>query len=185
VSLQAFQSSLGQLMTGGAADNDPELTDVERCKLGEIALSPGLATVQMLYQSWRLAKVLTLLPMTIEALGDESTELLADFWRHRRARGPYFLEECGAFLDFVEHRKPAVDRPALTDVMAFERARLEMRKALGQGQPPVVASVSFEHDPAAVFRSVRGDGTATLEFSPTKLRGDLWEDGTEQWTIVN
>lgn len=186
MSLQALQSALGLLVSGArAAENVGNLTESERRSLDDIAQQPGIATVRMLYKSWRLTKILTLLPLTAEILRDVLADRLVQFWLQRPARGPYFVEECLAFLDFIEARGAELDVASLADVVTFERARLEMRDALGRGVGHVSATLSFEHEPAMVFRSIRVAGPVpALASSPTMLRGDLWSDGTERWIVV-
>jgi hypothetical protein len=187
MSLQALQTAFGLLVSGSPATDAGQaagLSDEEQQQLDGVAEQRGLATVRMLYQSWRLTKVLTLLPLTIEMLGDQAPVLLTEFWRHRPARGPYFVEECLALLHFIDERAGTFGA-SLRDVMAFERARLEMREAVSGGREHVSALVELDHDAAAVFRAARaGDASAELPAGPTTLRGDLWADGTERWAVV-
>jgi hypothetical protein len=188
MSLQALQTAFGLLVSGedaAAAGRAAGLAGAEQGQLVDVAEQPGLATVRMLYQSWRLTKVLTLLPLTVGALGDDAPALLTEFWRQRPARGPYFVEECVAFLDFLDGRAAELGVPGLTDLATFERARLGMHEEISAGRQRATALVRFDHDPAAVFRAARAaEERVELDPAPTTLQGELSADGTERWSIA-
>jgi hypothetical protein len=188
MSLQSLQTAFGLLVSGedaAGAGHAAGLTGVEQGQLDHVAAQSGLATVRMLYQSWRLTKVLTLLPLTVGALGDDAPELLTEFWRQRPARGPYFVEECLAFLDYLDGRAAELGVPGLTDLAAFERARLGLHAEISAGRQRATVRVRFDHDPAAVFRAAHATGARVdLVPAPTTLQGELSADGSERWSVV-
>ncbi len=153
-------------------------------QLDDVRADPGLDVVKMLYRSWRLTKVLSLLPLTTAAIPtDELTGLLGEFWQRRKAVGPYFVEECLAFLDFLT--TSGVERSArLVDLAAFERARLELHDEIAAGAQRADRDVVLRHRPSELFST---DAAETCEpaDSPSTLRGSVDEQGTERWVVTS
>lgn len=185
MSLQAFQAALAELVAEGTDGTDRrDLSATERRRLAALAGTPGISTMGMLYKSWRLTKVLSLLPMTLKALGDEqAAALLNQFWRTRRATSLHFVAECLAFANYVRTAKP--DHPDfLVDILAFESARLEMRLEQSQGAVPRPRLVSFTCDPESLFEAIQSGGDpALVPRIGAVLEGQLDSQNHEHWTI--
>jgi hypothetical protein len=185
MSLQAYQAALAELVAEGIDGTDRrDLSATERCRLSALAGTPGISTMGMLYRSWRLTKVLSLLPMTLKALGDEqAATLLNQFWRTRRATSLHFVAECLEFANYVRTAKP--DHPDfLVDILAFESARLEMRLEQSQGAAPRARLVSFACDPTSLFEAIQSGGDVSLvPRVGAVLMGQLDAENQEHWTI--
>lgn len=154
-----------------------------RHRVDTVRDDPGLGVVRMLYRSWRLTKVLSLLPLTTGAIPtDELTRLLEEFWRRRRAVGPYFVEECLAFLDFLETADvERADR--LVDLAAFERARLELRDAVGAGAPRAECDVVLRRRPTVLF-SADADEVCRADSEASVVHGHVDAAGDERWVVT-
>lgn len=163
MSLAAFQSVLARLILepefrdrvreGEAAALQGELTDGERERLRRIAADPGLDVNRTLHKGFRLGKLRALLPLTCSLLGSRAlTREVAAFWAERPPSGFYFLPEALEFCDFLAARR--VRRKYLPEIVAFERAALELQRARFDEPPPQL--VHFEHDPAALLAAVAG-----------------------------
>lgn len=185
MTMAAFQSSLAELVASGkmaAGENDDDLSDLERRRLAGIAGQNGKDVMQMLYFSWRLTKVLSLLPLTTRLLGDEETAVhLKRFWGRRTAKSLYFVEECLSFLDFLVGELE--ERPAhFDDVVGFERARLTLRDDQSKGRPSRSVEVRFHCNPDALISALMSGGDlSAIAADQVVLCGRLGESGGEQW----
>lgn len=185
MTLAAFQSALAELVAearDGSGRDD--LAAVERQRLAALADDRGVATMRMLYMSWRLTKVLSLLPLSLRVLGDERTAaLLRAFWAIRKATSLHFVEECLEFAAFLHAR--VQDKPQhFAAILDFETARLQLRMQQSLGLRPAAQRVVFDAEPAALFAAVQG-GSDLSSVPPCDavLRGELDADGRERWTI--
>lgn len=189
MTLAVFQRALAELVADGAAGAVPAGLDaIERERLAGLVGTRGVRTMRMLYMSWRLTKVLSLLPLTMKALGDErAAEMLHAFWRIRRATSLHFVEECLDFAAFLHDRVVAAETepPAFfADILAFETARLRLRHRQSLGLPSEDERVRLSTPPAALFAALTdGLDLATLPVTETVLRGSLAADGSESWVI--
>lgn len=183
MTLANFQASLAELVADGQIGAS-ELDEVERQRLATVAGTRGVATMRMLYMSWRLTKALSLLPLTLKALGDERTAaLLRAFWKKRKATSLHFVEEC---LDFAAYLRAGIESPPpfFADILAFETARLEMRMQQSLGLAPDPQRVRFCADPTALFAALQeGRDLGAVARAELVLRGELREDGSESWIV--
>jgi len=188
LNLAAFQSALADVVAGRDGDAQwPDLSTAELERLEDVAAQPGMRAIRMLYQSWRLTKILTLLPMTVASLGDQTAAaLLRKFWLQRPALGPYFVEECIAFLDFLEGEGVTADG-ALADVVVFERARLELHSDITAGAASASRAVVLDHDPVDLLAAVarKNLDAASPSTEPIAVLGEVTEIGHELWTITS
>ncbi|WP_428672221.1 hypothetical protein [Reyranella sp.] len=187
MTIARFQSSLAKLVAHGGAidDNQGALSDLEKQRLADIGGQHGKAIMQTLYFGWRLTKVLSLLPLTTRLLGDEALAAsLKGFWKQRMAKSLYFVEECLAFLDFLEG--DIKDRPAFfEEVTGFEKARLQLRDRQSKGRPCQPVEVRFRCHPDALLSALMsGTDVSTIVPDDIVLRGELGEDGEERWTLL-
>lgn len=189
MTLAAFQRAVAELVADGKSATPPlDLDEAEQARLAGLAGTRGVTTMRMLYMSWRLTKVLSLLPMTMKALGDDrAAEMLHDFWRLRRATSLHFVEECLDFAAFL-HQRLAADGTSppgyLADVLAFEAARLKLRYRQSLGLPPGMERIRLATEPSALFASLtEGSDPALLPCGEFVLRGTLDGDGSESWVV--
>ena len=179
----AFQSALAELVagTGNAAQWEPQLSGEERGLLAEVSGQAGVKVMRTLYFGWRLTKVLSLLSLTTRTLGDEAAaHHLRRFWGKSKARSFYFVDECLAFLAFLEASLDEIPL-VLRDVMAFERARLELRLETIRRVGPSSRRVLLHHVPAEL---IAGTGEPARLPGPIILLGSLTDDGAETWTLL-
>lgn len=184
MTLAVLQSCYARAVTGSHGRAGGEgLSEREGRWLADVTDDPGLDVLTSLYRSWRLTKVISLLPMTADGMAtDELAGLLTQFWSSRAAVGPYFVEECLAFVDFLEEHN-AIQSLAVADLVAFERARLELRDEIDAGSPTAERTVTLRHRPRELFdRSRRADAVVSAELST--LRGRLDAGGEERWAVV-
>ncbi len=180
-----FQAELAEMVAGTAAGfrAGEELTALDARRLTSLASQPGIGTMRTLYYSWRLTKVLSLLPLTTRALGSERLAAsLRSFWQARRATSLYFVDECIAFLDFVADTLLHNELPSLYDVVAFERARLQLRCDQAKGIAPTPQRVQVHHELTSIINALNaGADLSNLPLSDELLIGELSADGQESW----
>lgn len=127
------------------------LAEIERVRLLGIAADPGLDVNRTLHKGFRLGKLRALLPLTCSLLGSRALmREVAAFWTVRPPSGFYFLPEAVEFCDFLSARP--LRGKYVREIVAFERATLELQRARFDAPPPQV--VHFTHDPAALLRAV-------------------------------
>lgn len=120
----------------------------ERSHLSALAAQPGIAAMRVVYRSFRLNKVLVLLPLTGRVLGEQRlSEELEQYWHDTPSGSFYYFEEAGRFCDYLWNRMTggALEVPLLRDVLLYERACIHLRHAASEGRRLVV-QVDFEHD---------------------------------------
>jgi len=193
VSLAAFQSGLARLVTdpcwreevrttGPTAAGDG-LTDRERRRLHQAAGDPGLAVTATLVRSFRLGKILTLLPLTRRLLGDTIlAREVRRFWSEEPPRSFYALDEAQAFAADLLRRR--LRNPFVDEVVAFERAMLELRRARPGNRLPPPQTIRFRHDPRIVL-GMLSEGRSLprrLRERPCVLQAVLTPDGTVDWS---
>ena len=187
MSAEKFQSLLAELVAGGSVPphSMEGLTAMERQRLEAVTEQDGIQIMRTLYFSWRLTKILTLLPFTAALMGDEKLALyLKDFWSRRNATSLYFVEECLAFLSFLKDTL-LEDLPHFESVSAFERARLELRLEISKGKTFESREVYFHCNPSSLFEALgNGGDLSNLPVLDVVLRGSLTSGGREEWTVV-
>ena len=194
MSARAFQAALAQLALepdfreavrrDGEAALGPDLTALERRRLCGAAGDSGMELTAFLIRSFRLGKILTLLPLTRTLLGSER---LADeaklFWRDHPPTSFYFLEEALAFCDHLLARARAGHGiKYLEEVVGYERTMLELRRVRADGEPPEPQLVHFDHDPVRLLSTLgagrRPRGVPELHCT---LRASLAGERDVQW----
>ncbi len=193
MSLAAFQSALARLVTdtcwreevrtGGPSAAGEGLTERERRRLREAAGDPGLAVTATLVRSFRLAKIVTLLPLTRSLLGDTIlAREVRRFWAEEPPRTFYALDEAQAFAADLLRRR--LRNPFVDEVVGFERAMLELRRARPGNRRPPAQTVRFRHDPRIVLGALAAGRLPPrrLREHPCVLRADLAADGTVEWS---
>lgn len=201
MSAPAFQSALARLIVDedfqarvlagepGALAGD--LTDLERRRLRAVAGDRGLGITRTLHKGFRLGKVLALVPLTCRLLGDDRVaQELRSFWRGRLPTSFYFVEET---IDFCDHllaecrsggEVAAVDY--LPEVVAYERAALELQRSRPDGDEPPPQTVELAHDPATLIGYLsRGAIPTEVPERRCRLVGRRTAGGELEWKIVD
>lgn len=185
MSQAAFQSALAELIAGTEAESERQhdISDRDRSRLSSVASQHGVHVMRTLYFSWRLTKVLSLLPLTTGVLGHESTaRQLRRFWRESKARSFYFVDECLAFLRFLDRNLDGIPLP-LGDAMAFELARLELRAEAARGKRPQPRRIRLRHPPDLLLAALPGR-SAVRPGDDIMLEGSFADDEGERWIVV-
>jgi hypothetical protein len=118
----------GRVLDGGGLHG---LSDAEREHVVRLAHDPGVMVTAHLIASFRLGKVVSLLPRTREVLGNELlAEELVSFWQAEPPTSFYAPDEVLAFSAHLRARVEAgaLDRPMLLDVVTQEEERLRARR---------------------------------------------------------
>jgi hypothetical protein len=188
VSAAAFQAALAALVADQPvrAELLYELSERERGRYTSLVSQRGVPVMRMLYFGWRLAKVLSLLPLTTKAIGDQIMALhLRRFWSESRATSYYFVDEVFAFIETLERYLPSVARVQVAQILSFEKARLTLRRAQSRGQPPTPLEERCQLDVPALLSALEaGTDLTDVPAANAVLRGQLTRDGEELWTIV-
>ena len=196
MSLAAFQSQLTRLVTderwraevrtAGAAVIEGDLTDRERERLFRISSDPGVAVTGKLVRSFRLAKILTLLPLTRSLLGDAVLgREVRRFWAEQPPRTFYALDEALAFAANLLDRR--LYNPFIDEVVGFEAALLELRRARPGNHPAPPQTIHFDHDPRAVLGAL-AEGRyppRRTKPKPCTVRVSMTPDGTLDWSSAS
>jgi len=195
MSLQAFQSVLARMVnepsfrdrvrTGEEPDLGPCLTEREQRRLRAAAGDPGLRMTATLVSSFRLGKLLQLLPLTRQMLGDARfVQEAKAFWRESPPRTFYSLEEAVQFCDYLVGR--AGRGPFVKEVVSFERVQLELRRVRPEGEEVPSQEVFFRHDPRDVLGPLsegRAPRQARRWFG--RLRASLGAAGEVEWQRID
>jgi hypothetical protein len=196
VSQEAFQASLARLVTEagfraliravGEAATPSGLSELERRRLAQAARDHGLEVTASLVASYRLGKILGLLPLTRVLLGDEGlTRELRLFWEEHPPTSFYAADEALAFCGHLERRlvRGRLRRVYLAEVVAYERAVLELTRPRPAGDRPAPQRVAFRHDPARLVPCLRsGRRPRGIPERPCAFIGTLADDGTMDWS---
>jgi hypothetical protein len=198
MSLQAFQTALARLVTDtdlrqrvrseGSAMLDSDLSPRERTRLARLTGDHGLDVTASLVTSFRLGKILALLPLTRVLLGDDRlVRELRLFWADHAPTSFYAVDESLAFCDHLQRRRRSnrLRVAYLDDVMAYERAVLELRKPRPIGERPPPQRVRFRHDPARLLTCLgEGRRPRTIPKLSCAFTGILADDGTIDWLVA-
>ena len=195
MSQQVFQKLLARLVvdpdfrglvrSSGSLAFDGELTDLERKRLLALVDDPGVTITKTLHKGFRLGKILSMLPLTCQILGGKRLgRELKLFWRAYPSRSFYYIDEAVAFCTFLETRPAAMRVAYLPEVVAYERARLELqRPRLGDSQAKSL-EISFKHDPELLLTTLAKKGRPhRIPARPCTLSGTLELDGSIRWVI--
>lgn len=192
MSLQAFQSGMLRLIADPefrdhviadsvAALAALELSDIERQRLHTIATDPGLDINRTLHKGFRIGKLRALLPMTCKLLGSRRlAQQLSGFWAHCPPSSFSFIPEALEFCAWLTQRNPRVRY--LNDVLAYERAMLELERARSDDTPS--QSVRFHHDPAKLLGALSsGVRPRAVPACDCRVIGSRERDGRIHWRI--
>lgn len=196
MSQQCFQKSLARLVAdplfrdrvraeSEAALSD-DLTALERRRLLQVAHEDGLAITRTLYKGFRFSKILLMMPMTCALLRDQRLAREVNlFWTNRHAMSFYFLEESLAFCDHLERRiREGLRVVYLDEILAFERASLELKRPRTDDSPLQARRVRFHHDPERLIETLsNGQRPRAVPARPCTLVGSLDAQGEIQWYI--
>lgn len=191
MSARAFQAALARLALEpdfrdavrreGEPALGPDLTPLERRRLCGVAGDSGLEMTAFLIRSFRLGKIVTLLPLTRTLLGSERVAEEAKlFWHEHPPTSFYFLDEA---LDFCDHLLARGLRiKYLEEVVGYERTLLELQRVRADGDRPEPQLVRFEHDPVRLLSTLgagrRPRGIPELRCT---LRASLDGERAVQW----
>lgn len=192
----AFQGALARLVvdpafrdlvrSSGAAALEGELTSLEQVRLTAMVDEKGLDATRMLHKSFRLTKLYATLPLTRRLLGP--TILAAEvsaFWSANNSDSHYFLNEAIAFCDFLlERARSGLEVEYLDEVVAYERAALNLRRVLFDGETRQAEVIHFRHDATMLFENlIEGKQPGDIPERPCKLTGVVNERGEVEWTV--
>lgn len=192
MSAAAFQSALARLVVDpefrdgvrdrGEAALPGELSDLERERLIHVAGHPGLDVTRTLHKGFRLSKLLSWLPLTCSVLDrDGLAHEVGEFWRLHLPVTFYYLEEAVAFCDHLLERMGASPE---RDVVAYERASLELQRARPEGAPVPLQVLHLRHDPQELLTALsRGEPLAGVPEQPCRLVG-IKETDRVEWRIL-
>jgi len=196
VSQQSFQATVARLVSDpdfrdrvqaqGEAALDSDLTPLERQRVLSIVADKGLAAARTLHKSFRLTKIYTMLPLTRALLGpDRLAREISAFWKASPCVSHYFLEESIAFCDFLQTRLGGGLRiKYLAEIVAYERANLELRRPRTGADAPAPQVVRFAHDPIPLLEQLlKGKRPRAIAARACILAGSLDQDGDVQWHI--
>lgn len=153
---------------------------------------PGLEITRTIHRGFRLSKLLNQLPLTFVLLDRQVQRRELDaFWQVRRPVSFYFLEEALAFCDHLLTRCSA-KRPVdlaeilfLEEVVAYERAGLELQRARPAGEEVPLQWIRFLHDPLPLLAELaRGTVPAEAESRDCFLVGRKGDGGVE-WSLLD
>jgi hypothetical protein len=199
LSQRAFQATLARLVidpnfrarvreSGEVSDVDSDdLTALEHKRLLSIVSGRGMDATRMLHKSFRLTKLYTMLPLTRTLLGHRRlAREISDFWAESLPVSHYFLEECIAFCVYLQRReREGLRVKYLAEVVAYERANLELRRPRVGGQTPPPQTVSFRHDPTALLACLLNERRPrALPVRPCTLVGATDDEGNVEWRTL-
>jgi hypothetical protein len=192
MSAAGFQSALARLVVDpdfrdavrerGDDALSHELSGLERERLITVAGHPGLDVTRTLHKGFRLSKLLTWLPLTCSVLDQEElAQEVGEFWRLHLPVTFYYLEEAVAFCGFLLER---MDDGPEKDVVAYERASLELQRARPAGEPVPLQVVHLRHDPQDLLTALsHGVPLAEVREQPCRLVG-IKETDRVEWRIL-
>ncbi len=193
MSLERFQALQARLVVDpgfrervvaaqGALTEEPDLTALERRRLAAIARSEGLRISVLVHRGWRLGKLLTLLPRTCSMLGpDRAAAELDVFWRRQLPRSLYFHDEAIAFADHLADTSDDLGLPYLREVVAFERAEVELMRP--GTEPGERRSVVMPRELGARLAGAIGDAASGGPMEAAVFVGERLAEGGTRWSL--
>ncbi len=191
MSAAVFQSLLAQLVVDPALRDrmraegiapQADLDALERQRLLHVAAHPGLSVNHMLHRGFRLGKLKALLPLTCVVLKSPRLQKAVErFWAAHPPRSFYFLPEAIEFCSFLL-TQPTRSK-YLREVVAFERAHLELQRArLGDAPRQMVR---FQHNPSKLLALLaQGRQPQGLPPMPCTAEGTVDEQGQVHWGLL-
>jgi hypothetical protein len=192
----SFQSTVARLVIDpdfrdrvcahGVIALDSDLTTLEQERVLAIVSDKGLDATRTLHKSFRLTKIYTLLPLTRALLvPDRLAKEIGSFWKAELPVSHYFMEEAIAFCDFLRKRiRSGLRIKYLEEIVAYERANLELRRLGTNSAAPERQFVKFDHDPVTLLpQLMSGKRPRDVPALSCLLVGTLDQDGKVQWYI--
>jgi hypothetical protein len=196
VTQRSFQSTVARLVIDpdfrewvrmhGAMALDSDLTTLEQKRVMAIVSDKGLDAARTLHKSFRLTKIYTLLPLTRALLRPKRlAKEISSFWKAELPVSHYFMDEAIAFCDFLRKRLCSGLRiKYLGEIVAYERANLELRRPRTNGDAPEPQFVKFNHDPVILLpQLMSGKDLRVVPDLSCLLIGSLGPHGEVQWHI--
>lgn len=189
----AFQTAMARLVVEpdfrdavraqGSAALVGELSALESARLVRIASERGIELNRTLHKGFRFGKLRSLLPLTCAVLTPARlVSEVALFWQSHQPSSFYFLPEALEFCAFLEGRR--VRSVYLAEVLAYERATLEMERARTGAAP--MQKIRFEHDPTALLSALAaGRRPRAIAVRPCELVGSKNGDEPVRWTLID
>jgi hypothetical protein len=165
-----------------------DLTSLERKRLLVIASDRGLDATRMLYKGFRLSKLYATLPLTCALLGKQRLgREVTLYWAARMSVSLYYFEEAFGFCDHLQARlRSGLRIVYLDEVLAYERACLELQRPRRKGDAPAPQFIKFHHDPEILLnRLTHGRRPRAVPALDCTLRGELDEAGKVQWHFMS
>lgn len=133
------------------------LTNGEREWLNEVLNSRGLNVTQQIQQWWRIARICSSAPLTVEMLKRKNQiDLMINYIIQQPIRTLFFVAELEQFKNFVE-RDPTAD-DTTKSLIAFEAAIKATLKASSgvnhSGKDKFTTKVIFWRDPVKLFAAL-------------------------------
>ena len=169
----------------GAEALNASLSEREVRRLLALASDRGLQATRLVHKDFRLSKLYIMLPLTRFLLGRE--RMLREvhlFWEENLPVTHYLLEEAIEFCDFLLRRLDAgrLRLKYLAEVVAYERAELELKRPRPQRLPPSPQRVRFRHHPASLLTALaRRRVPRAIPVCECTLVATLDSDGQVQW----
>lgn len=194
---RSFQTTLARLAidpdfrdhiraTGMRDLGDVDLTELEQQRLVAILGDRGLDATRILHESFRLTKLYTSLPLTRVLMGpDRLSKEIRAFWKAYPPESHYFLAESIAFCDFLMGQMRAGLRVRyLAEIVAYERASLELRQPRITSRQPKLCRVKFDHDPVILFEQLmKGQRPRAVPRLSCVLVGRVDDKGEITWRL--
>jgi hypothetical protein len=192
----AFQAAFARLVTDLAfreavqrGELPHAVTDpTERQQLVAVSVQPGLAAMRVVNRSFRLNKVLAMMPLTGRLLGEQRLSAeLERYWADTPSGSFYYFEEAGRFCEHLWDRieRDEIALPLLRDVLLYEEASIKLQHAAGEGRD-LLLQVEFEHHPAFLEDLAAGRPAAQdLPPTPTAALGAARGTGPVQWYVLD
>ena len=147
-----------------------------------LAAAPGLALTARLIDSFRLGKLIILLPLTRALLGPVRFAREAEAYCAKAPPVSFYLAD--EALAFCDHLRAACRRPYLAEVTGYERAMIELKRPRPDGAARPSQRVVFEHDPAVLLPLLaRGERPRAVPRRRHVAIGFLGADGGVDWRI--
>jgi hypothetical protein len=193
---RAFQSTVARLVIDpefrdrvcahGVLALDSDLTVLEQERVIAIVSDKGLDAARTLHKSFRLTKIYTLLPLTRALLGaDRLAQEISSFWKAELPVSHYFMGEAIAFCDFLRKRICSGLRiKYLEEIVAYERANLELRRPRTNCDAAQPQYIKFDHDPVVLLpQLMSGRRPRAVPALSCFLVGSLGHNGAVQWDV--
>lgn len=197
MSQRSFQAALAQLVMdpefrdsvrrNGRSVLGDDLTELEKQRLVAIACDRGVDAARMLHESFRLSKIYRTLPLTRALLGkDRLAKEVREFWRESPPASHYFFGEASSFCTFLQKRLQSGLRVKyLNEVVAYERAHLELQRPRNDRKRPPTQVVEFSCDAEVLFeRLLRGVRPRNVPVMSCVLTGKLDKSGEPHWRVT-